>query len=232
LRRRLPSRRRALAKGAKGENGRRTVGRHDRGRRRRLEKKRWRDRQRGRRKALERRNRDQRGRIAAAESGGPTRTRREREMERGASDGHSAAEAAGEGAGEAVWAKMGDAATTAAAKEPDRARTYKPRSLEAPALKEESRGPRAETGGGHVGLGSAAMRRAKSRQVNWREGWLGRRTRCGRGRTTRHGDERPGREARAGDRTTFGSVDGGVGDHQGSGGQAASCCCRRMIRWP
>jgi hypothetical protein len=135
-------------------------------------------------------------------------------MERGASDGHSAAEATGEGAGEAVWAKMGDAATTAAAKEPDRARKYKPRSLEAPALKEESRGPRAETGGGHVGLGSAAMRRAKSRQVNWREGWLGRRTRCGRGRTTRHGDERPGREARAGDRTTFGSVDGGVGDHQ------------------
>ena len=46
------------------EKGRRTVGQHDRGRRRRLlEKERRRDRQRGRRKALEMRNRDQRGRI-------------------------------------------------------------------------------------------------------------------------------------------------------------------------
>ena len=56
------------------EKGRRTVGRHDRGRRRRLEKKRWRDRQRGRRKALEGRNRDQRGRIARVLS---TRVHRE-----------------------------------------------------------------------------------------------------------------------------------------------------------
>ena len=45
-------------------------------------------------------------------------------MERGASDWHSAAEAAGDGPGEAAGARTGEAgATTAAAKELDRART-------------------------------------------------------------------------------------------------------------